>query len=660
MSAEHAVPGEMILGQVEPEPARTSGRPHRAASPLSLEFVQELEAARRRVSVLEEANQAIHESLHRISRLSAFSEGLDRSASLGDVSDLLFEEVKGILPAKILMLALVEATGHEFRPHRVAPPEAAAAAAEEMRAQMAAGMFGWAVNLRRPTMISAVCLGANLILVPLATTRRTVGMLMIATMLSAESVQQQHLTLVAVLARQAAECIDNLRLAEEIRRQNEALQQTAETALARRVADLGLLVETARTVSGPLDTEAVLRHVAEVTSRHLGAPTVGVSLLQPDGRLPFTAGVGLAPECRQCAGVAVEDGGLAGWVATHCEPLMIPDVWADPRNRCCEVGRAGGLASYLGVPLVARDRVVGVLSVMGEAGREFTTGEVALLTGLAAQGALAIENARLFADVERRMEEQRRSMARLVHSARMASVGLLAGGVAHDINNPLCIISNHLQLLRLQAEALPQAVADALGPIETSVQRIATSVEAILEYARSNPGERQATDINEAIRRMRLLLHYHPLCRRLRLITDFGEEIPPVSLDRGAWDQVMLELLTNAHEAASECGAARISTRVLATGEPANPSPPPAWVEVVVADDGPGIPPEALPRVFDPFFTTKGPEKNLGLGLGICRDIVTEHGGRLRVESDGRSGTRVIIELPASPGGGIVEASCGG
>src|SRR5512134_1154943 len=140
MSAERALPGEVIVGQVEPEPARTSGRPHRPPSPLSPEFVQELDAARRRVSVLEEANEAIHESLHRISRLSAFSEGLDRSASLDDVSDLLFEEVKGILPAKILMLALVEATGHEFRPHRVAPPEAAVAAAEEMRAQVASGM----------------------------------------------------------------------------------------------------------------------------------------------------------------------------------------------------------------------------------------------------------------------------------------------------------------------------------------------------------------------------------------------------------------------------------------------------------------------------------------------------------------------------------------
>ena len=672
MCAEERVRGEAYSGRTQPGLLDAPGRAGTAMPMLSPDFLHELDAARRRVSVLEEANQAIHDSLHRIGRLSAFSEGLDRSASLADVSDLLFEEIKGILPAKILMLALVEAAGREFRSYRVSPSEAAAVAEEELKAQVASGMFGWAVDLRRPTMVSAARMGANLILVPLATARRTVGMLMVATMLSAESVQQQHLTLAAVVSRQAAECIDNLGLAEEIRRQHEAMQDAAATSLARRVADLGLLVETARTISGPLDRDAVLRLLVEETSRHLGVRMVSISLLEEDGRLPFSAGYGLTAESRESADIHGKIGELVGRVAARCEPLVVRDVWADPPPGCCEVTRTEGLASYLGVPLVARDRVVGVLSVMGEGQREFTADEVALLTGLAAQGAMAIENARLFEDVQRRMEEQRRAMARLVQSARMASVGLLAGGVAHDINNPLCIISNHLQLLRLQGGRLAPEVEAIVGPIEMSVQRIAASVETLLEYAKVRPGERQPTDLNDAIRRMQLLLQYHPLCRHMHVITESATGLPPVDLDRGAWDQVLLELLTNAREATSEGGSVRITTRLLGTGDmaeqaaaasgdqgsagppdqsttpagPASASSPP-WVEVVVADDGPGIPAEDLIRVFDPYFTTKGPERSLGLGLGICRDIVGEHGGRLRVESDGRSGTRVVIELPA-------------
>jgi signal transduction histidine kinase len=243
------------------------------------------------------------------------------------------------------------------------------------------------------------------------------------------------------------------------------------------------------------------------------------------------------------------------------------------------------------------------------------------------------------------MEQQQQALARLVQSAHLASVGLLAGGVAHDINNPLCIISNHLQLLRLRKSETPIEVEEALGSIETSVRRIAGSIEALLEYARVQPGERQPTDLNEAMRRILVLLQYHPLCRRLSVVTDLETALPMVDLDRPAWEQVMLELVTNAREAMADGGRVRIATRrVLPEGEP-SASP---WIEVTVEDDGPGIPPEEVARVFDPFFTTRTTKRGMGIGLKICRDIVHEHGGRMRVESESQAGTRVVILLRAS------------
>jgi signal transduction histidine kinase len=613
---------------------------------LSAEFADELRAARRRVAVLEEANQAIRESIDRITRLSSFSEGLDRSVSIGEVADLLFEEVRGILPLENLLLALVDSTGQEFRPVKVDPAGIAALAAQELAAQVASGMFGWAVGLRRPTTVAAAHLGTHLILVPLATARRTVGMLMVGTPLTAGAVEQQHLTLAAVVARQAAECIDNLWLAEDIRRQHEAGRLAAEAAAARRLADLGLLVETAGAVSATLERDTALRILVDATCRHLGVTTVAISLLEESKQFVMAHSAGLADDVCATPACGTAHACPLGLVVRQRAPLAISEAATDARAAACPLVCGNRVASFVGVPLVARDQVLGVLSIMTDTAREFSVEEIALLTGLAAQGASVIENARLFADVQGRMEQQQQALARLVQSAHLASVGLLAGGVAHDINNPLCIISNHLQLLRLRKSEIPVEVEEALGSIETSVRRIAGSIEALLEYARVQPGERQPTDLNEAMRRILVLLQYHPLCRRLSVVTDLEAALPMVDLDRAAWEQVMLELVTNAREAMAEGGRVRIETRRVA---PEGAPTASQWIQVIVEDDGPGIPPGEMARVFDPFFTTRATKRGMGIGLKICRDIVHEHGGQMRVESGGQAGTRVAILLRAFP-----------
>jgi signal transduction histidine kinase len=610
-----------------------------------------LRAARRRVAILEEANQAIQESIDRITRLSSFSEGLDRSVSIDDVAELLFEEVRGILPQEALLLAVVDAQGQEFQVLKAQPAEIVGVAQEELEAQVASGMFAWALGLRRPTMMSAVQLGTNLILVPLVTARRAVGMLMVGTTLAADAVEQQHLTLAAVVARQAAECIDNLWLAEDVRQRNEAGRVAAEAAAARRLADLGLLVETADAVSATLERDEALRILVEATCRHLGVTTVLISLPDQDGRLTTVYSVGLpAMEVVDVHGQADHVCPLE-LVARERGPVAISDVAADEGAGQCAVLQAGGAVSFLGVPLIAQDRIIGVLSVLTAAPRQFSAEEAALLKGLAAQGASAIENARLFAEVQGRMEQQQRSLARVVQSAHLASVGLLAGGVAHDINNPLCIISNHLQLLRLRREQVPTDVQCALDSIASSVQRIAGSIEALLEYARVRPGDRLLTDINETMRRILVLLQYHPLCRRISVATSFEPALPPVELDRAAWEQVVLELVTNAREAMAEGGRVSIRTRRLdraPAGVTSNTAAEASWVEVAIEDEGPGIAPEDLARVFDPFFTTKGAKRGIGIGLKICRDIVLEHGGTLRVERAEPVGTRVVIALPGA------------
>ncbi len=617
------------------------------APALGADFADKLRAVRRGVSILGEANCAIQDCRDRATRPAGFAPGLDRSVSIENITVPVFEEVRGILSQDVMLLALVDSDGQEFRPIAAEPADKAAGAQRELEAQCASGVVARAIGRRRPTVVPAVHLDGNVVVVPLATARGTVGVLMMGTPLAAASIAQQHLTLAAV-ARRAMKCIENFRLVEDLRPRTKAGRPAAETVATRPAADRGLPIETAGVLSAEWKRDAALRFLVEATRRHLGATAAIISITEPDGRLAtaYSAGFpGTRVDLPRCGGDARCP---LVWVVDHGSPLTIAGIRQDANAWGCAILEAVGAISFLGVPLAIHGRTIGVLSVMTDTVREFTAEEIALLTGLAAQGAEAMEKARLVANAQGRMEQQRPVLARLVQSAHLASVGSLAGGLAHDINNSLCIISNHLQLLRLKIGALPPDANNALMAIETSVSRIAGSVETLLEYARVRPGARQPSDLNETTRRILFLLKYHPLCRRPTVETVWGEDLPAIDLDPAAWGQVVLELITNASEAMAEGGRVRIMTRPLGRRLCADGSSVP-WVEAIVEDEGPGIAPEEVARIFDPFFTTKDAKHGMGIGLWLCRDIVRSHGGVLRIESGSPRGTRVVIELPGVP-----------
>lgn len=606
---------------------------------LSQAFGQELLSARQRVAVLEEANRSVQDSLDRITRLSAFSEGLDHSAGLDDVSALLFEEVHAILPVDALLMDLVDREGREFHPAYTSPDPRAAEARAALEAQVASGVFGWVVGIRRPTTVPLTSQADSLLLVPLVTSRQTVGMLTILTPLDSNGVEHRHITLLSVIARQAADYIDNLWLRDDIRRQHEALQATSEAAAARRLRDLGLLVEIAGHFSGSPDRRAALQFLVDATCRHLSVGTVAIFLLQPDGDLAVAASIGLSEAVRMAGRLSDPDALPVRRILITRAPVVLA---AGSAEEGFAPLWAAGIRAFLGVPLSLQGRPIGALCALSRETRQFSTEEAALLTGLAAQGALALENARLFAEVRGRIEKQQRTLRRIVNSARMASVGMLAGGVAHDINNPLCIISNHLQLLRLRPEQLSPEMRSALTGIEGSVARIAASIQTLLDYAKGQAAAAGGTDVNETVERLLLLIQYHPLCRYMRVETELAAGLPRVDLNRATLEQVLLEILTNAREAMPETGRVRIRSAC----QPARGGRGMGTVELTVEDDGPGIPPEELPRIYDPFFTTKESDRAMGMGFWICREVVAGQGGEILVESDGRTGTRVTLRLP--------------
>ena len=221
---------------------------------------------------------------------------------------------------------------------------------------------------------------------------------------------------------------------------------------------------------------------------------------------------------------------------------------------------------------------------------------------------------------------------------KLAALGMLAAGLAHELNNPIGIISSRIELMRLDAESrpLPDEVRDDLEVLHRNAQRVARIAQGLLSFARHSPGEQAPVDVNHVVEETLLLVDRQISKGGITLKRNLTPGLPLVSGDGNALQQVVLNLVTNARDALEAGGEIVIET----SSVPGRPGA----VRVVVRDTGPGIPPETIPRIFDPFFTTK--RNGTGLGLSISHGIVRDHGGTLDVESHPGKGTTFVITFP--------------
>jgi signal transduction histidine kinase len=247
-----------------------------------------------------------------------------------------------------------------------------------------------------------------------------------------------------------------------------------------------------------------------------------------------------------------------------------------------------------------------------------------------------------FNEMSRKMAEDierlRALNEHLVRAEKLAAAGALAAGVAHEVNNPLASISSLIQIL--QSRPLTREneaeTREMLRLASTQIARISQVLRDMLEFARQRPPARAPLDLAAVVSSSLRLASFDKAFKRLRVTTDFDAELPPVPADADQLQQVFLNLFLNARDAMPGGG----ELRVRAFFDEAE-----GLAVVEVSDEGHGIPEEALPHVFDPFFTTK--RAGAGLGLAVCYGIVTAHGGRITVASDGGRGTTVRVALPA-------------
>jgi two-component system, NtrC family, sensor kinase len=236
--------------------------------------------------------------------------------------------------------------------------------------------------------------------------------------------------------------------------------------------------------------------------------------------------------------------------------------------------------------------------------------------------------------LEQDVTDRRRLETMMTQSEKLAAVGQLAAGVAHEINNPLTAILANAQMLQRRLP-VDDEMQESVDLITRAGERASQVVGNLLDFARKEEYRLVLTDVNETIQRAIELVQHELAKRSIRLVFEPDPALPRLMASREHLSGVWLNLLLNAVDAIDHDGTIGVSTRLSAEK-----------LYVIISDSGSGIPPERINRIFEPFYTTKAPGRGTGLGLSVCHRVIRQHGGAIQVNSQEGVGTEFTIELP--------------
>ena len=410
------------------------------------------------------------------------------------------------------------------------------------------------------------------------------------------------------------------------------------------LSELTLLNRLSRTLHRELEPDRVVDHLVEAAHTQLGFNGASVLLFSDDRKLLTWAGI--APDEEVAArvrGVELLRSRAPGFFETleegSTQTLAVEDIGSlegPIRDWVTEVSAD----QIVVVPLVGKTEVLGALAIDNRrGGRRFGADDRTLLDGLSTQAVVALENARTVADL-------RSSQAQVQRVDRLGTLGTLAAGLAHEINNPLVSIDTFLSLAPEKREAASgdNFWTDYHALASSELERIRGLVGTMQQLGRGDeerpiPAE---VDLGQVARDVVQLLEREAVAKGVTLESDVGDEATKVVGVQAQLHQVLLNLVMNALHATPAEG------RVAVCVTPESDASGDAVVEV--RDTGSGIDPENLERIFDPFFTTKDPERGTGLGLMISHQLVLAHGGSIELESSKDAGSCFRVRLPRGGG----------
>lgn len=416
-------------------------------------------------------------------------------------------------------------------------------------------------------------------------------------------------------------------------------RKQAEQEIRRRNRELMVLNSIAQAMTESLDLNDSLHRTLRQMAELFGLDATSLYLFDKAGtKLRRVAAAGHRSEySRHFPPVSVKPELLQHIQEVHAtflsaQGLPLPPIFRDAQMK-------EGIATAYIVILWSKDRVIGGLVVGSRTPREFSPADVNLLIAVGSQISSAIERSRLYEETRLAYEDLRRTQEQLLHSERLAAVGQLISGVAHELNNPLTAILGYSQLLTSSGQLGPQGI-EYSEKLYKQAQRTHRIVQNLLSFARQHKPERAPVKLNQTIEETLALRDYDLRMHNIRVHLDLAPDLPVTAADPHQLQQVFLNLVNNAVDAILERSADGdlwVRTGMNETGK----------LVVEFTDSGPGV--KDASRIFDPFYTTKPVGKGTGLGLSICYGIVTEHGGDIHVRNVPERGACFTIELPCVP-----------
>jgi len=483
---------------------------------------------------------------------------------------------------------------------------------------------------------------------------------------------EKQIELVESFADQAVIAIENVRLFDEVQARTRDLTDS----LQQQTATADVLKVISRSA---FDLQAVLNALIETAARMCDADQ-GAITREIDGAFFRAASYGYSSELSDFihnTPVQMDRSSIAGRALVEGRIVQILDVKADPEYTFSPGLDMGDFRTALGVPMLREGLPIGVLALTRKEVRPFTDKQIELITTFADQAAIAIENVRLFKSVEARTRELaasldnlRATQDRLVQTQKLASLGQLTAGIAHEIKNPLNFVNNFSSLsselideLRDALESmLPDAEARAeineltdtlRGNLDKVVQhgkRADTIVKNMLLHSREGAGEPRRVDVNAMVEESLNLAYHGARAEKQGFNITLERSFDPAAGEADLFPQeitrVLLNLISNGFYAATKRkeqpgGDGREPTLAAATRNLGD------RVEISIRDNGTGIAPDVREKMFNPFFTTKPAGEGTGLGLSISHDIVVkQHSGAIEVDTQRGEFTEIRVILP--------------